>query len=208
MIQFLNQFIINEFDYLYLCGVLRQYKKPRDKITKLLNSGAIIRIKKGVYILGDSYRKGPVSKEVLANMIYGPSYISLEYALSLYGMISERVETVTSITNKRKKIFNTPTGIFTYHYLNPKKYPVGITQLQIDSFRYVLIASKEKALSDMLERETAFENMNDLAIYLHQNLRIDEDHLRTLDSKALDNIEQSYKNNNIKLFSNYIKELR
>jgi len=208
MVQFLKHFIINEFDYLYLCGVLKQYKKPRDKITKLLNSGAIIRIKKGVYILGEAYRKGPVCKEVLANMIYGPSYISLEYALSFYGMISERVETITSITNKRKKVFSTPSGIFKYHYLNPKKYPVGITQLQIDSFRYILIASKEKALSDMLERETAFENMNDLAIYLHQNLRIHEEHIRTLDIKALDNIEKSYKKKNVTLFSNYIKELR
>ncbi|KPA18327.1 hypothetical protein MHK_001435 [Candidatus Magnetomorum sp. HK-1] len=208
MVQFLNQFIINEFDYLFLCGVLKHYKKPRDKITKLLNSGVIIRVKKGIYTLGEAYRKGPVCKEVLANMIFGPSYISLEYALYFYGMISERVETITNITNKRKKIYNTPSGIFTYHYLNPKKYPVGITQYQIDSLRYILIASKETALSDMLERESIFDNMNDLATYLHQNLRIDEEQIRTLNLTGLDRIEKSYNNKNVTLLLKYAKELR
>jgi hypothetical protein len=35
----------------------------------------------GIYVFGERYRRSPFSREVLANMIYGPSYISLDYAL-------------------------------------------------------------------------------------------------------------------------------
>ena len=61
--------------------------------------------KKGLYIFGKSVALQPYSKEVLANLIYGPSAISLSYALSYYGLIPERVHIVTSITNNRIKTF-------------------------------------------------------------------------------------------------------
>src|SRR5262245_31791812 len=110
--------VVNEeIDYLLLTSLLKQYKRPRDKITQLLKSGALIRVKKGLYIFGSRYAKKPYILETLANLIYGPSYISLEYALAFYGMIPERVEVLTSVTNKRDKIFKTPVGLFTYRYL-------------------------------------------------------------------------------------------
>ena len=80
-----------EFDYLALMNALRDYRYPRDRVTKLLASGRIVRVKKGLYILGDELRGGPFSREILANLIYGPSYISLEYALSYHQMIPEWV---------------------------------------------------------------------------------------------------------------------
>jgi hypothetical protein len=39
-----------EFDYQALMDGLREYDRPRDKITELLRQGAIIRIKKGIYV--------------------------------------------------------------------------------------------------------------------------------------------------------------
>ena len=103
-----------EFDYQALMSALSQYASPRDKVTALLRSGVIIRIKKGLYIFGRDYRREPFCRELLANLIYGPSYVSLEYALSYYGMIPERVETITSITSGRARSFVTPVGQFTY----------------------------------------------------------------------------------------------
>ena len=76
-----SKIISEEFDYQSLLNCLREYDRPRDKITDLLRQGAIIRIKKGIYVFGERYRRQPFSREVLANMIYGPSYISLDYAL-------------------------------------------------------------------------------------------------------------------------------
>ena len=90
-----------EFDYIFLSDILYSYKKPRNIISRLIRNNDIIRVKKGLYVFGKDSLGPAYSKEILANMIYGPSYISLEFALSYYGLIPERVDTVTSITNKK-----------------------------------------------------------------------------------------------------------
>ena len=82
---------------------LQHLKAPHRKIHSLLKSGALIRVKKGLYILGDAYREEPISLLLLGNLIYGPSYISQEYALQYHGLIPERVDLVTSMTCNRKK---------------------------------------------------------------------------------------------------------
>jgi hypothetical protein len=81
-----------EFDYQTLLDSLKKYECPRDKITSLLRQGAIIRVKKGVYVFGPKYTRRPFSREILANMIYGPSCISLDFALHYHGLIPERVK--------------------------------------------------------------------------------------------------------------------
>src|SRR3989338_5882529 len=121
-----------EIDYPFLLQLLREYAQPRDKITWLLKNRILIRVKKGLYIFGPEYARAPYSIEVLANLIYGPSYISMEYALSFHGLIPERVEIVTSVTSKRDKEFATPVGVFRYRYLHPRKYFVGVINHKID----------------------------------------------------------------------------
>ena len=91
------------FDYLYLVETLKHYTYPRNKINKMIKNGEIIRVKKGIYNLSPEYG-GEIHYPLLANLIYGPSYVSLEYALSYWGLIPERVEIITSITNKRNKL--------------------------------------------------------------------------------------------------------
>ena len=187
----------NEFDYLFIMSILKKYKKPRDKLTRLIRSGAVIRIKKGIYAFGPRYARGPVCKEALANLIYGPSYISLEYALAFYGMIPESVELVTSMTNKRNKTFSTPVGNFAYFYLHPKKYPVGVIQHEISPLRHILIASKEKALSDLIAREGSFSGPETLFKHFTENLRIDETELMNLNKRRLTEIADIYRNRNV-----------
>ena len=84
------------FDYQQLIGCLAHLRKPRDKIARLLAEEQIVRIRKGLYAFGSLYRRESLSREVLANLIHGPSYVSLDYALGYYGLIPERVSTVTS----------------------------------------------------------------------------------------------------------------
>ena len=118
MIQSIRKHIPQEeFDYQALLDCLQGYAHPRDKISDLLRKESIIRIKKGLYIFGDEYRNKPFSREILANLMYGPSYISLEYALQHYGLIPERVEAVTSVTTGRSRRFSTPVGLFTYRMI-------------------------------------------------------------------------------------------
>ena len=129
-----------EFDYNLLLHVLRDYKKPRDKIRSLIRGKDIIRVKKGLYVLGKDYNK-PYNKYVLANLIYGPSYITGQTALAFWNMIPERVELMISMTTKRKKQFETPVGKFSYLYCLKTAFSIGIQLEDAGDEKNFLIAS-------------------------------------------------------------------
>jgi hypothetical protein len=200
-----------EVDYLFMKFALQDYAYPRAKITTLLRSKELIRVKKGLYVLNGKNPHKPFVKETLANLIYGPSYISLEYALAFYGFIPERVETLTSVTNKKDKLFNTPVGVFSYRYLNSVKYCVGITQIMYDSTHPILIATPEKALIDQITLATPnikFENITEVENFLFEDLRIPSEKIAALDGKLLTKIDSIFVNQNITLLNKFIKKFR
>ncbi|MBX9694965.1 MAG: hypothetical protein K2Z81_21450 [Cyanobacteria bacterium] len=188
-----------EFDYSLLKGALSDYTAVRQKINELLKTGIIIRVKKGLYVFGPDYNNAPVCKEVLANLIYGPSCISLEYALAYHGLIPERVETLTSVTPKRDKEFKTPLGEFTYRYLNIRRYPHGIEQVWIDDNHPVLMASPEKALCDymVLNNVPSFTNRDTARDFFLSDLRIDNESWKRFDSHTLWKLNRYYRSQNI-----------
>lgn len=196
----------NEIDYNFLMGCLSGYSQPRDKISRLIKSGAIIRVKKGLYVFGPKYSRGPFSRETLANLIYGPSYISLDYALSFYGLIPERIEVVTSMTNKRNKFFKTPAGNFSYTYIHPRKYHIGMEQIKLDESHNIIIASKEKALADKVSFLKGVDAQADMIEYLTQDLRIDKASLKTLGAGKLKKIAAIYENKKVDLLYRALKE--
>ena len=196
-----------EFDYNFIIHALRKYKNPRIKINDLLKKGEIIRVKKGLYVFGPELSQKPYSKEVLANLIYGPSYISLIYALSYYGLIPERVETVTSITNKKNKNFDTPIGKFSYRYINPSLFSYGITLTKIDQIRTVLMATKEKALCDYLYYSNKFNDNNHLKKYILDDLRIEKKALKKFNLTKVKKLASLY-GQNTKLFYKLLKDLK
>jgi predicted transcriptional regulator of viral defense system len=188
-------------------ALLHEYAVPRAKISDLLRKGALIRVKKGLYIFGDNFRQGPYCKEHLANLIYGPSAISLEYALSFYGMIPERVEEITSITLRRNKQFSTPVGSFSYRYIAPSKYSVGITQAIVGG-RTILIAIPEKALCDMLYLNGLhIHSIQQIENYLFEDLRIERNSIEKLKLPILEKFAQVYKNPSIDLFVLFMNNL-
>jgi predicted transcriptional regulator of viral defense system len=196
-----------ELDYLRLKSILRNYSQPRNKIQTLLRTEALIRVKKGIYVFGENVAWGPYCKEHLANLIYGPSAISLEYALSFYGMIPERVEEVTSITLRRNKHFATSVGRFSYRYLSPRKYALGITRCIIAG-RNILIATPEKALCDILYLSTyLFKTENSLVQHLYENLRLEKEDIKKLDLELIKSLALQYQHPNIDLFFSYLKEI-
>lgn len=200
--------VTEEFDYHFLMDCLSHLKRPRDKITHLLKIGAIIRVKKGLYVFGPEYSRQPYLRESLANLVYGPSCISLEYALSFYGMIPEKIETVTSITNKRNKFFETPVGNFSYHYLTAEKYSEQITQVMLDEFHNILIAGKEKALADKLYFLKKDIHPEEMFSFLADNLRIEKETLKELDIKKIKRLMQLYKNENVSAFFEMMARLK
>jgi len=199
-----------EFDYQVLMDVLRGYEHPRDKITALLRQGIIIRVKKGIYVFGEKYSRGPFSREVLANMIYGPSYVSLDYALHYYGLIPERVEAVTSVTCGRGRRFSTPVGLFIYRMIHLRAYQVGIDQVEIEGDRPFLIATPEKALADKIhdDRGTGIRTQEEMKDYLLKNLRVDPESLAKLDAEVFALIADRYRSKKIRLLSDVARRFR
>jgi len=198
-----------EVDYQLLLSALSGYAYPRDKITTWLKSGALIRVKKGLYIFGKEAALTLFSSEVLANLIYGPSAISLNYALNFYGFIPERTTTITSITNKRDKIFKTPIGNFTYRYLTPKKYAIGIELFGFNEKSPFLIASPEKALCDhihLTDKKIKLATLIDVKHYLLHDLRISEEALDQLRLKKLAEITHIYEDKRLNILKTFIKE--
>ncbi len=202
-----NLSLTEEFDYGFLKHALSAYKNPRVKINDLLKKGHIVRVKKGLYIFGPKLAREPYLKEVLANLIYGPSYISLEYALSFYGLIPERIEAVTSVTNKRKKMFRTPLGAFSYAYINPSLYACGITLHKMDERHSILIASKEKALSDVLYFSDKMADEMYMEKYLLQDLRINIESLCKLNRGKVHELAGLY-GQNVRLFYKFLEKIK
>ena len=198
-----------EFDYPALLDGLREYDRPRDKITNLLRQGRIIRVKKGIYIFGERYRRRPFSREILANMIYGPSYVSLDYALHYYGLIPERVEAMTSVTDGRGRRFFTPVGLFIYRGVPMNAYRIGIDQVELESGRSFLIATPEKALADKIQadRGTAIRSQAEMRIYLLDSLRIDPEGLGRLNAETISLIADQYRSRKLRLLSGLVCRL-
>ncbi len=193
------------FDYQALLDALSGYSKPRDRITRLLAAGAIVRVKKGLYCFGESVRRGPVIREHLANLIYGPSYISLDYALAYHGLIPERVERITSVTTRRSREFTTPFGVFSYRMLSVTRYASGAVIGEAAGTPF-LIATPEKALADKVWTDKRFSGrrVSDYRGYLLEDLRIDEEALRGLDGSRLKQAAGAYASPKI---SNLVRSL-
>jgi predicted transcriptional regulator of viral defense system len=199
--------LTEEFDYNLAMSALSNYRNPRVKINDMLKKGEIIRVKKGLYVFGPGLARTPYSRETLANLIYGPSYISLEYALSFYGLIPEKVETVTSVTNKRKKLFHTPVGTFSYAYLHPTLFPPGVTLHEVDPLHRILIATREKALCDTLYFSEKIESVSSMTRYLMENLRIEEEELTHLNMGRIKKLARLYGHNAALLYES-IRSMR
>lgn len=213
MIHILRQQIPHEeFDYQTLLDALEAYSRPRDKITGLLKKGMIIRVKKGLYIFEETYRKKPYSKEILANLVYGPSYISLDYALQHYGLIPERVDAVTSITTGRSRSFSTPVGLFTYRSVPLKAFRVGMDRVEMDEGRAFLMATPEKALADKIQSDRGAgagnQTQKTLTAYLENDLRVDMTRLAGLDPKSLDDMARRYRSRKIARLSSLVRRSR
>ena len=178
-----------EFDYGFVMECLSNYKSPRIKLSHLLKIEALIRVKKGLYIFGKKFARTLYSPEVLANMIFGPSYVSLEWACQYYRLIPERVVTVTSVTTRRSKKFKTPLGLFTYDHQPTRAFSIGVSLVKFSEKQQALMATKEKALSDLLVlRRGRFSSLKHFKETLFEDLRIEEEDVEKLDLNLLKEI--------------------
>ncbi|MDO8803618.1 MAG: hypothetical protein Q7R35_04245 [Elusimicrobiota bacterium] len=196
-----------EFDYQTLMALLSAYSNPAMKIGALIKAGDIIRVKKGLYVFGERYRRRPYSMELLANLIYGPSMVSSDYMLAHYGLIPEAVYALTSATFKRSKTFKTPLGTFIYKQAPVQYYPVGMCQLEFKGGAF-LAASPERALADKIREDAGniFNNQKEAEQYLFEDLRLDEEGFLGMDSASLEECARLARSRKIRFCAAVLKK--
>jgi len=196
------------FNYTQVVDILRHYSKPRDVISNLLKREDIIRIKKGLYIFGEFWRRNQYSPELLANLIYGPSIISLEYLLSSSGLIPENVATITSVTTGRSRVFETPVGRYSYKQLNKERFSYGTELHKTDAGNY-FAANPLKALADKIWLDRRFKptSPSSYGRYLFDDLRIDANVLEEhLNLEKIDELDKVYSSRKITWFTKFVKK--
>jgi predicted transcriptional regulator of viral defense system len=102
------------------------YKRINDKIAQLKKKDILTPLKSGVYIYNPIHNNTLVSKEIISNVLFGPSYVSLDYALWFHGLIPESVYEVTSLTTKRSNSFETSYGVFSYKQIKKELFNIGL----------------------------------------------------------------------------------
>lgn len=100
-----------------LSGILKDYKRPYDKLDELVKQNILIQVKRGFYIPSAQLNVAQPEPFLLANHLYGPSYVTSDSALFYYGLIPEQVFEVTSVTSDAAKNLTTPVGRFSYLHL-------------------------------------------------------------------------------------------
>lgn len=180
------------------------YSNPAAKIGRLVKDGELIPIVKGLYETDRS-----VPGHYLAGIIYGPSYLSFEFALAWHGLIPEAVYTFTSATcgKKRKKLYQTPFGTFTYRDVPVPAFPYG-TELHAENGYSFVIASAEKAVCDKLYTCSPCANRAELRQLLFEDLRIDETAFRSTDPDAMAELAGLYHTANHRLLISLIREMK
>lgn len=181
---------------------LHQYASPADKLSRLVKQGKYIPIVKGLYETNHT-----VPGYLLAGSIYGPSYLSFEFALAYYGLIPEAVYTFTSATfeKRKKKIFKTAFGVFTYRDIPAPAYSYGVN-IRVEGAYSYIIASPEKALCDQLYKVEGIKNYQELGHLLWDDLRIDEQELQKLNVADVSVLAQKYGSTNVRKLSRWLEK--
>ncbi len=194
----------------FILDIVKDYKRPNDKINEWVKNGELISIRRGLYIPGIKSDLTDPEPFLIANHLRGPSYISLESALAYWGMIPERVFEITSATIKTSKHYDTTIGRFSFQYLPLPYYSFGVESIQLAPKQNVLIASREKAICDkiILTSGITLRSIKQTKDLLLDDLRMDENILRLLDTKMIRSwIENAPKQKSLEILIKTLQEL-
>ncbi len=168
-------------------------------IKRAIHKGYLIPIRRDLYLIKNA-KKTLLNSFEIAPIIYGPSYVSFESALSYHGWIPEAVRTTTCASVKRAKEFETPIGIFSYEHIPIKAFSFGVEQHQQNSLT-LFIASPVKALADIVyARKRTWNSISDLS----EDFRIEIENFQNSDKKVLIELIENYPSPRVKKILNVL----
>jgi predicted transcriptional regulator of viral defense system len=184
-----------------LLDELKDYANPAARIKRLADKGELTAVVRGLY---ETDKNTP--GYCLASAIYGPSYLSFEFALAFHSLIPEAAYTVTCATfgKKKAKLYHTPFGTFTYRDVPGEAYPYGV-ELRTENGYSIALAAPEKALCDLLYTITPRGNQSALRSLLFDDLRIAEDGFDQLNMADLLMLAGRYHTANHKLLKAFVR---
>lgn len=156
------------------------------KAKRLEEKNEITRLKRGLYVVAPEISGVRINDFLLANHIYGPSYVSMESALRYYGLIPEAVFSTLSVTVGNSTTFTNRFGTFKYIHCSDRYFPIGIRTITEDDASF-LIASPEKALCDLIvfTPNVNLRYINEVKRWLDEQLRFDTEELMNFDTDIL-----------------------
>lgn len=170
------------------------------RLKRAVKNKELIRIRRGLFYLNEHLGSPAPHPFSLAQKIYGPSYISLESALSFHGLIPEAVYTITSVTIKRNKHFSTPLGEFYYLHLPVDNFFMSVNLIKEKKYQFMM-ASPWKALLDYIFCYK--KNWVNLDL-VTESLRIELNDLPKMTRTELNNLQAFYRSHRIDQFIAHI----
>ncbi len=189
---------------------LSSYGRPNDKISEMIKGSELIALRRGLYLPGPELDLPLPNNFLIANHLRGPSYVSLESALSYWGLIPERVYEISSVTTKTSKTYETAIGRFSYQHLITPYYSFGIKSVRLTDMQTALVASPEKALCDkiILTSGVLLRSITQALDFLLEDMRLDEDLLRGFDIATIHSwIEDAPKKNSLQILVNTLERI-
>lgn len=166
-------------------------------VKRAIASGEIIHIRRGLYCLASKYQKKSMNLYALAQHVYGPSYVSLESALSWHGWIPEAVHAITSASFKKSKEFKTPFGVFNYDRVPQEVFYTEVERLMDASGNVLLMAKPLKALADYVYvRKKDWTGIKPVV----GSLRIEPEEFERVPRDTLEALVSNYSNSRVKRF--------
>jgi predicted transcriptional regulator of viral defense system len=172
------------------------------KVKRLVAQDQLIHIRRGLYCLTEAlgFPTKPHPFE-LAQLIYAPSYISLESALAYHQLIPEAVYVTTSVCTKRSKVFHTPLGEFSYLHLPRENFYAEVELIIENDYRF-FIAKPWKAICDYV---FCYKKDGSQLAPLLQNLRISHEDLPMLHEEERDRLDEYYRHSRLTRFLKNVK---
>ena len=178
-----------------------EYTDVKGKIRREVQGGRLVQVAKGLYET-DARTDG----KYLAGAIYGPSYLSFDYVLSVHALIPEAVyNAYTSATFRKGKTkrYENAFCTFLYRDVPAAVYPLGVEIKEEMGYSYQ-IASPEKALCDKLYSLSPVYSVRALKELLFDDLRIDESAFFALQKEDILQLAPLYRATNLKLLARFI----
>ena len=159
-------------------------------VKRAISEGFLESVKQDLFLIKKIPNKLPVHPFEIAQLIYGPSYISFESALSYAGWIPETVLTICSATIKASKIHHAHRTCYSYEKIPNAVFSLGVDQKSNANATF-LIANPWKAIADIIYKRK--KNWSNLTAMMG-DMRIEHEEIHEADKAFLKEISEQYPN--------------